>query len=253
MRRPGPAGGFAALCAAALALAAVFVSLGRWQLERAEQARAVAAEYRDAAGQAALTDPPAADPGRFRYRRLTLTGRYDGEHHVLLDNITRGGAAGYYVLTPFVPASGGPPVLVNRGWVEAGPDRRVAPRIEVADPRRSRRLAGRIDRLPSAALSLGGKPETVREGVYRASFPSIEELERLLGAELAPFQLLLDPEEPDGYVRSWAPATTRADRNTAYAGQWFIMAAGAAGLAVWAAARAYRATRGHSDDDEAAT
>lgn len=251
--RGGSSGRFGVLCLAFVALAAVFVGLGRWQLDRAAEARAVGERFSERAELEPVTDVAAAARrplDALHYRELRLEGRYGGAQ-VLLDNITRHGAAGYYVLTPFEPAAGGPAVLVNRGWIEADPDRGVVRPLDVGTGRRV--VSGRIDRLPRAALSLGGAGERVRDGLYRASFPSIGELEALLGRELAPFQVLLDPSRGDGFERTWTPDTSRADTNTAYAGQWFIMAVGACALAGWAAWRAYRAARRETRADETQT
>lgn len=240
MTGSSPAVRAAAFATGCIAAAGAFAALGIWQLGRAADHRAVAAAYGAAAEAAPLTDvaAAAASVGALRYRRLAVDGAYDASVQVLLDNITRDGVAGYYVLTPFEPAGVGPRVLVNRGWIEADPDRRVVPRLDVEG--RVGSVSGRIDRLPAPALALDAAPERLGDGLYRLSFPTPAELERLLGVELAPFQLLLDPDEPGGFERRWRPDTARADRNTAYAGQWFIMAVAAAGLAAWGGARAYR-------------
>lgn len=238
---------YALLAVVFAAGAAVCIGLGRWQLDRAGQVRSAAAAFRAAGEAEPLRDlaAAAADPDAYRFRTVDLAGRYESEPQVLLDNITKDGAVGYYVLTPFRPAGAERLVLVNRGWIEADPDRRVVPGLDVDG--QPRRVTGRIDRLPSAALSWGASAETVRAGLYRASYPTAAELERLLDVELAPFQLELDAAAADGFERSWTPGTRRADRNTAYAGQWFIMAVAAAALAVWAALRAGRAAHGTSD------
>lgn len=243
--------GTAALSAAAVVAAGVFAALGSWQLGRAEQNRAVAAAFRTAGDAEPVADVQrAADaPDALRYRRLRMEGRYEAGTQILLDNITHNGIAGYYVLTPFRPAGSARHVLVNRGWIEAGPDRSVVPALDVGSE--SRGVTGRIDRLPRAALRLDASAERVREGLYRLSFPSLADVERLLGSELRPFQLLLDPGAADGFARDWTPRTMSADRNTAYAGQWFIMAVAAAALAVWAALRTYRGMKGNSANDEA--
>lgn len=252
MSRPGRARGTAVLCVVSVVAAGAFAALGNWQLGRAEHNRAIAAEFRTAGAAEPLTDVERAaeSPGALRYRPLRIEGRYAAGMQVLLDNITRGGSAGYEVLTPFRLAGGARHVLVNRGWIEADPDRSLVRALDVGA--QSRIVTGRLDRLPRPALRLDGSAERLREGLYRMSFPSLADVERLLGIEVLPFQLLLDPAAEDGFTRDWTPRTMSADRNTAYAGQWFIMAVAAAGLAVWAALRAYRGLKGNSDNDEAA-
>ena len=45
-----------------------------------------------------------------------------------------------------------------------------------------------------------------------------------LGYQLMPVMLLLEPEEPDGFVREWHPLTFGPERNVGYAVQWFGLA-----------------------------
>jgi cytochrome oxidase assembly protein ShyY1 len=72
------------------------------------------------------------------------------------------------------------------------------------------------------------------------SFPDFAEIEVALGVEVLHFQLLLDPTAPHGFVREWEPATDRADRNIAYAVQWFGLALLALILAVGVAFKGRR-------------
>lgn len=211
-----------------LALAAGFVALGNWQLRRAAEHDELTRQFAAAGRAEPLAKLPAGgyDPA-LRYRRVALEGRYVPGVQVLLDNMTLDGKVGYEVLTAFEPSTGGPAVAVNRGWVPASPDRSRLPDAAVdAGPRA---IIGRIDRLPAPALRLG-TAEPVAGALRVMSFPEIPELERALGRELAPFQLLLDPAAPAGYVRNWKPAAgVSSRRNRIYAGQWYLLAAVAIG------------------------
>ena len=53
----------------------------------------------------------------------------------------------------------------------------------------------------------------------------IDRLANELGYPLLPLELLLNPDQPDGYVREWHPLTFGPERNVGYAVQWFSMAA----------------------------
>jgi surfeit locus 1 family protein len=212
----------------ALLLAALgFAWLGRWQLDRAATHRAVAEQFAAGAGLGVVTTVPASEDQteRLRYRRLKLTGHYEAEVQILLDNMTESGQAGYQVLTPF-DAGGDRLVLVNRGWVAAAPDRQRLP--DLALPFRAAAPSGRIDRLPRAALSLSAPPVAAGAPLLVMSFPDFAAIESALGRAVYPFQLLLDAEAPAGFGRNWGPDPSRADRSIAYAVQWF----GLAGLAV---------------------
>lgn len=224
--------------AGALLLAALgFAALGRWQLERAEFNRAAAALFEDAAALPPL-EQPVAEAEPFRYRAMRLHGRWEPGSQVLLDNMTSRGAAGYQVLTP-LRVDDGSLVLVNRGWVPASPDRNVLPDVGIAGTG-AVVVIGRVDRLPRAALDLGEAAVERGQPVTVLSFPDFAAIEAALGTDVRHFQLLLDPAAVDGFVREWAPAADRDDRNIAYAVQWFGLALLALVLAIGVALRARR-------------
>ena len=102
----------------AVALAALFVRLGVWQLDRRAERRAFNARIR--AGLRAAP-APFADVTRAgsaaRYRRVTITGTPDYAHERVLGARTNGGSPGVHLLTPVRVAGSDTAVLVNRGWV----------------------------------------------------------------------------------------------------------------------------------------
>lgn len=205
---------------ALLLLAAGFGSLGRWQLDRAEVNRAIGASFDSAATQAILDGPvadEAVDANRYRYIRLK--GHFEAERQVLLDNMTRDGRVGYEVLTPFAVDGSDRLVVVNRGWVESSLNRNELPDVALADGPVT--IWGRIDRLPRAALRLGEAELHAGQAVTVLSFPDFADLEVALDLALYRFQVLLDASADDGFLRDWGPDTTLADRNIAYAVQWF--------------------------------
>lgn len=103
-----------------------FVKLGLWQLDRLH-------ERRDAnAAMVARREEPrvtiaelSRDAAHARFRPLQVSGRYDYEHQFIWTARTRDGAPGVVFLTPLLPDSGGPAVLVNRGWAYAADGMRV--------------------------------------------------------------------------------------------------------------------------------
>lgn len=217
-----------------LTLAGGFSRAGLWQLDRAEDKRALEAAF--AAGDSA---PPAeglpADPDalRRRYGRIRVEGEFDGAHTVLLDNMSREGRAGYEVLTPFRTRTG--TILVNRGWVPGSGDRSVLPPVPVDGAVRT--LTGRIDLMPRAAIRLAAAPARASDPwPRRLAFPTTAEIAGQAGYPLMGYQLLLDAEEPDGFRRDWQPTEFGPERHLGYALQWFAMATAViaiyAGLAV---------------------
>ena len=209
----------------ALAGFGLFVSLGRWQLDRADDKRALFAGF-EAGDAPALWIREDFEPVE-RYRRIRAEGRFDPARQFLLDNMTRDGVPGLEVLTPLVRADGRI-VLVNRGFVPLPRRRDQLPRLPVADA--PRQVTGRADFLPRAAVELEAPPAS---GWPRlVSFPRMADIREALGADVFPQVLLLDPGEPDGFRRDWQPPGLPPEQHLGYAVQWFGLAATV--LATWA-------------------
>lgn len=114
-----------------LLLAAVFVRLGFWQLDRLELRRMVneTGENRMMAEPASITDLLAGADGdleSLEYRRVSLTGEFDPSEEVLIRSQVELGQAGFHVITPLL-ISEDLGVLVNRGWVPLGMDQPPVP------------------------------------------------------------------------------------------------------------------------------
>jgi surfeit locus 1 family protein len=223
-----------------LALGAVFASLGQWQLQRAEASGATRAQFEGAVTEAPLAALPASLTEADRFRRAKVRGEYRGRPQFLLDNMLHDGVAGYHVLTPLRLAGRREHVLVNRGWVPTGGDRRVLP--EVAVGLEPRTVSGRLERLPRPGLRLGTGADGSEGGddVVVLQYPTASELMERLGEPLYDYELLLDPDSSDGYVREWEPPGIAPERHLAYAAQWLALAIGAVAAAL---VMAYRTVR----------
>ena len=89
--------GIAALLLTAAGVA-LFGSLGRWQLQRAAEQRALEMQFERGTGPAhALSSALDRVP---RYQRVEVTGHSDPTRQNLRDNITSRSTTRYYVLTP---------------------------------------------------------------------------------------------------------------------------------------------------------
>jgi surfeit locus 1 family protein len=208
-----------------LVLGALFVSAGFWQLGRADEKRALFDRFATGASQPGI-EPPAgdADLTALRYHAVTVAGHYDTTHQVLLDARMHDGRAGYEVLTPLLrPAGHEPAMLINRGWLPADPDRRRLPDVSVAPGPRV--VRGLLDELPRAGLVAGPAPaEAAPRWPRRLLYPTRAEIGTALGYPVAPYQLLLAREAPDGYLRDWRPGGMTPQQHVGYAVQWFALA-----------------------------
>ncbi|MER5862065.1 SURF1 family protein [Kitasatospora sp. NPDC002040] len=116
----------------------VCLFLGSWQLSRFEDQvnrHQDAVRSADAATSGAavpfaelLPDPQARVTTETVGRTVTLTGRYDPAHQLLVPNRTVDGKQGYYVLTPLCPGEGRC-VAVVRGWAPGQATGRTAPEV----------------------------------------------------------------------------------------------------------------------------
>ncbi|MFI4914143.1 MAG: SURF1 family protein [Steroidobacterales bacterium] len=220
--------GMAALCLVGVVL---FLQLGRWQWHRAAEKRALADDFRRGSERVIeLGSRSSAELAR--YAQVRVSGRYDGAHQFLLDNMSHAGQAGYEVLTP-LDLNDGRTLLVDRGWVPLGASRAVLPdvRIPVSPDSAERAVSGRLDELPVTGIALGRAPPPLTGPWPRlTSFPRIEELTAALGRRLERRRLLLNGDQPEGYARDWHPSGLTAERHIGYAVQWWALGALAAVL-----------------------
>ena len=198
----------------AVGLAALFVRLGFWQLDRLEERRAVNARVE---AQFALPPVPIESVhGDTSFRRAFVTGTADLDREVLHVGRSRNGSPGVHILTPMRRPGSDTAVLVNRGWV-------YAPDAATADPARWREdrdaWAGFV--MPLSTDSSRGTPPTGR----RVRALSAGALRPLFPYPIAPVVLVAeDSASPDAPVRLARPALDGGP-HLSYAIQWFCFAA----------------------------
>jgi surfeit locus 1 family protein len=101
-------------------IAAVFVWLGFWQLDRLAQRKAQNTKI-----EAEISAPPLNLNQEYRnpqltgmqYRRITAIGQFDASREFLLNNQVWNGQLGYHVLTPLILQGSNEIILVDRGWI----------------------------------------------------------------------------------------------------------------------------------------
>lgn len=204
-----------------VALVALACSLGNWQLNRAEEKKALFASFEAAGASDSLvpvdllkeSDPP--------FTPVTAFGYFDSQHQVLLDAMLNDGHAGYQVLTPLL-REGKPAVLVNRGWVPATADRSELPGIDVTG--QERRINGFKGHLPEPGMRLGGASSTQAGWPRVALYPTRSELESMLGYPVLDTVVLMNEDETDSFLVAWRPQLLSPDKHLGYAVQWFAIA-----------------------------
>jgi len=234
--------GLAALTAL---LVGVMIMAGQWQLDRYHERSEINARIDAArtaepapfreelpapsgtAGTAGRPAPPAAE-----WSRVTMTGRYDGQHQFLVRGRTVEGKVGFEVVTPLV-LDDGTAVLVDRGWI-AAPAGGAAARPEVpAAPASTVTVSGRVAPPESRARA----PERIN-GTLEVRRVAAARLAGALPYPVYGSHVLLDADKPGstGLVAVPSPYEN-AWQNGGYVVQWWLFALLTVGAFIWLARR----------------
>jgi len=232
---------------AAVALVALFVALGFWQLGRAQFKRELWADFANAskAPHTAVSTISALEDLK-RYTPVTVTGRFDLDHQVFLDNRVENERVGVDVLTPLRMSDGW--VLVNRGWLPLPPTRSPLPKAP--GPAGPVTVRGLVSPPPAPGLRLGSTPPP-EHWPWLTPYLLMDEVVPSLDGPLSPRVVLLDPEADYGFTRDWKPATFPPQRHMGYAFQWFALAIAVA--VVWVALNLRKGRGGRREADKRAS
>ncbi|GAB3283413.1 SURF1 family protein [Parahaliea aestuarii] len=206
----------------------LLIGLGFWQLERADEKRALAQTFdeRRALAPADIATLWQASADELAYRPALARGEFDPRRYLLLDNRVRQGRFGYEVIALFHLGDGsGRSLLVNRGWVAGDPARRTLPRVELSTGPQV--IRGTIYVAPDEPYLLGeqslnGDWPLVVQALEAPGFAAA--LGARLDREVFPWSLRLGPEEPAALAAEWPLVNASPAKHTGYAVQWFCMA-----------------------------
>lgn len=212
-----------------LALIALFVRLGAWQLDRAEQKDKLRAALESGASLPVLELRPGTEfSPALRFRRILVKGRFEPDRQILLDNRTHEHRAGVHVLTPLRVRGSETRVLIDRGWIALEPTRKHLPDAEA--PRGEVEVHGVID--------TPGRPPFLFGAASRAGpawgrlwpYIDLDYFSAYAGYPVKPYLIRQDPADPHGYVRVLPSAEMTSAMHIGYAMQWFGFAVLALGV-----------------------
>jgi surfeit locus 1 family protein len=204
-------------------LAALFISLGFWQLDRLSERRSFN-QTLSQRSQLPLEsfETAARDPETAPYRRVFAEGRYLPDQEILIAGRSRNTLAGHELVTP-LELPDGTVLLVDRGWVplDAG-----KPPVQIARPPSGNvKVTGTL--YPSQERGLFGPkhpPESSLATMHRIEIPRIAEQ---LDAEVASWYLLLETQEPPQsgqFPQDVQRPSLSEGPHRSYALQWFAFA-----------------------------
>jgi len=201
----------------------VLLRLGFWQLDRAEEKRGLITLFKqqNELGPLLIKDTIEFD-GKLNYRTAKVTGKYNLEKQIFIDNKIHQGKTGVYVMTPFKLDNSEYSVLVNRGWVPMAIDRLSLPKIKT--PTQTLVLNGKIKISTKKPFTVGDQIQSNQGWPALMQWINITEVEKKSGLKLLPYIFLLGEEEKSGYVRNWKPVVMQPEKSTSYAVQWFALA-----------------------------
>lgn len=202
-------------------LAPLFVGLGIWQLDRADQKRAIAHNLEVRRKLPPLPLGGRAPPAdQLEFRKVSARGRFLTDRTVLIENRKHQGKTGFHVITPMRLTNSDQIVLVNRGWI-AG--QRSTQQINIPQPQEELSIEGEVSipQPPALELSLSAQ-ET--ETPPHWPFLTLEHFTAWSGLQVLPFLILQAPDTSDDFVRQWPEPRANDAMHIGYAVQWFAFA-----------------------------
>lgn len=204
-----------------LILLPILISLGFWQIQRAEYKKSLLIRYQQQFQQTPLTFATiktAPSLQQLQYYPVNLQGKFDNQHIFLLDNKFYQHQLGYQVLTPFIPNGENTTILINRGWIP-----RTAAQDLAKISNDSQSINGLFFIPTQQTLVLKNLPIT---NAWPRVIEKIDtqKISDWLQKPVAPWIILLAPNTANGFVREWNPVVITPYKNIGYAIQWFAMA-----------------------------
>ncbi|SVC73252.1 uncharacterized protein METZ01_LOCUS326106 [marine metagenome] len=203
-----------------IATLALLISLGFWQLDRADEKRAI----EDQIASANSGDVELINSVEFlkekEYYHVRLQGAYIDDKQFIYDNQIVDQISGYYVLTPLVLKGDSKAILINRGFIPWNGRRDKLADIDVGE--KLTEVMVQISK-PVKRMELKAS-EITREFPVLIQALDLDEMSTIASLDFTSVIGLLSPESDNGFVRQWEPYTGSIERHIGYAIQWFLMA-----------------------------
>jgi surfeit locus 1 family protein len=197
----------------------LFLNLGFWQLERAEEKETILERDKEQQDQAPVPFNDLTAESELSGLPVRAKGNYELEMHFLLDNRVLEGNVGFEVLVPF-RTSDGQLVLINRGFVPMGRTRAELPEIPVLSDSGS--AAGKLYIAQVNSMAPEESTTVTWPMIVQSANPVV--LQNMLGEDLYPHVLRLALQDDNALPRYWPSALILPAKHTGYALQWFSMA-----------------------------
>ena len=199
---------------------AFLVSLGFWQLERADEKRGIEASIKLAnTGSVELIKDEEVLENK-EYYEVRLQGKYLSDKQFIYDNQIVDQVSGYYVLTPYALEGQSKAILINRGFIPWN-----GRRDKLADI-----VIGQETREIKVQISKSIKRMELKPSEVGIQFPvliqsiDLQDMADRAKVDFSSVIGLLDASASNGFIRKWEPYTGSIEKHIGYAVQWFLMA-----------------------------
>lgn len=202
----------------------LLLTLGSWQLDReAEKIELQSLHERRTSSAPVPVEELDWQVGDVAYQPVILTGQFDNEHYLLLDNRIQDGRVGYEVLMPFKTSSG-QRLIVNRGWVAQGATREQLP--VVVPVQDTVTVSGSVY-VPISEPFLLSDAQEVQTNEWPRVVQKIDVTawSELLQTPLLPHTVRISQASPGALTAHWPTVNMEPEKHRGYAVQWFAMAA----------------------------
>lgn len=204
---------------AAIAVFVLTLSAGNWQTRRAAEKLALQQRL-DAFALAPVVvlGQDRVDPAAVADHRVLARGRFVAGRTLYIDNRVHRGVPGYHVVTPLHIEGGDRHVLVNRGWVAAGPDRGRLPAVATPEDAVSVEGLAIVPLAQPYELAPDASSGPLRQNLVP------ERVAAEMKLAMQPVVVLQTGAAPDGLMRDWPKPDAGVNTHRAYALQWYVMA-----------------------------
>lgn len=193
------------------------LSLGFWQLDRAEQKQALLDIYSERSQTSVPLATVIDDWQSSRYQRIETDGVFLPDKQIFLENQVREGQVGYHAYVPFRTVEDDI-ILVNTGWQKKPQEKQDIPETQV-------QIEALLRPPPEVGLRLGSLDQTSFDRPYRIPYLDIDWIGTRLDLNLSPFVLLLATDTDGEITTDWMPVRMPPERHRGYAVTWFSLAA----------------------------
>ena len=203
-----------------VATLALLISLGFWQLDRADEKRAIEDKIAIANSENVELVVSTEFLKDKEYYHVRLQGSYVDDKQFIYDNQIVDQVSGYYVLTPFILKGASNAILINRGFIPWNGKRETLADIGIGEKLTEIevKISKPVKRMELKASEITGEFPVLIQAL------DLDAMSAIASIDFVSVVGLLSPESSNGFVRRWEPYTGSIERHIGYAIQWFLMA-----------------------------